>query len=132
MAKAFSDDLRRKLLKAYEARKGTLKELAMLFNVSYPYALKIRVQQLRTGKMERKPQSQHGPTSRITEPVKMKLRSLLKSEPQLTLDQLREQLEISLQVKVSKSLVWQAVQKLGLRPKKKHSRRASPAASKAR
>lgn len=61
MAQPYSDDLRKKLLKAYAAGRGSLEELAGQFGVSYGYAKKIRVQQLRTGSMERPRQLRHGP-----------------------------------------------------------------------
>ena len=47
MPRAYSDDLRRKLLEAYEAGAGSLRELATGFRVSWGYTKKIRGQQLR-------------------------------------------------------------------------------------
>ncbi len=41
MARAYSDDLRRKLLEAHAAGKGTLAELAERFGVSLAWAWKI-------------------------------------------------------------------------------------------
>src|SRR5450759_648074 len=69
MPQAYSDDLRRKLLEAYEAGAGSLRELATRFRVSWGYTKKIRGQQLRTGQKERPVQSQHGPASRVTAAV---------------------------------------------------------------
>lgn len=45
----YSDDLRSKLLDAYEAGAGSLHQLATQFRVSWGYAKKIRMQQLQTG-----------------------------------------------------------------------------------
>ena len=45
MAQPNSDDLRCKLLEAYEAEAGTLQELAGQFRVSWGYCKKIRVQE---------------------------------------------------------------------------------------
>src|SRR5215813_13318643 len=42
------DDLRCKLLEAYEAGRGSLQELAKEFGVSWGYSKKIRAQQLKT------------------------------------------------------------------------------------
>ena len=53
MPQPYSDDLRSKLLEAYEAGQGTLRELARQFRVSWGYSKKIRRQQLRTGQKER-------------------------------------------------------------------------------
>ena len=45
MARAYSDDLRRKVLSAYGAGKGTMRELAERFDVSYGWVLKIAAAQ---------------------------------------------------------------------------------------
>ncbi len=42
MAKAYSDDLRRRFLSAYEQGEGTLEELAERFMVSLAYGKKLR------------------------------------------------------------------------------------------
>ena len=55
MREAFSDDLRRRILGAYERGEGTQRELADRFRVGYEYVRKIRKQQLRNGQMERVP-----------------------------------------------------------------------------
>src|SRR3990172_12026112 len=53
MAKAYSDDLRRKIGGAYDRKVGSLRELSERFCVSYAWALKISSQRRRTGQMER-------------------------------------------------------------------------------
>ena len=53
MARAYSDDIRRKFLEAHEGGKGTLEELAEKFGVSLGYAKKISAARRRTGRMER-------------------------------------------------------------------------------
>ena len=53
MAQPYSDDLRLKLLDAYEAGVGSLRKLAAQFHVSWGYTKKIRVQQTRTGQKKR-------------------------------------------------------------------------------
>jgi transposase-like protein len=53
MAKAYSDDLRRELLQAYDRREGTLKQLADRFSVSLPWAWKISAQRKHSRQMER-------------------------------------------------------------------------------
>jgi len=65
MPKAYSDDLRCKLLEGYEAGAGSLQKLAAQFRVSWGFAKKIRRQQLATGQKERPVQKRHGPMSRI-------------------------------------------------------------------
>jgi transposase len=120
MPRPYSDDLRCKLLEAYEAGAGSLRQLAAQFRVSWGYSRKIRVQQLQTGQKERPVQLRHGPQSRITQEVKERLRDWLRKQPDLTLAELRDRLE-AVGVHVSRSLVGQVVQQMGLRRKKNPS-----------
>lgn len=130
MPRAYSDDLRCKLLEAYEAGRGTLQELATQFRVSWGYSKKIRAQQLRTGRKERPPQSQHGPASRLTPRVEQQLRSALRRQPDLTLVELGEHLRESAGVAVSRSRLWVWLRRLGLRHKKNRSGRKNKRAAK--
>src|SRR5260370_12272705 len=77
MAKAYSDDLRRKILEGYDRELGSLRELAERFCVSYAWARKISWQRRRTGQMERVEQ-RHGSPSRATAEVEARLRRLLR------------------------------------------------------
>jgi transposase len=104
MPRPYSDDLRCKLLEAYTAGAGSLRELAAQFRVSWGYSKKIRVQQVQTGQTERPAQLRHGPVSRVTEEVQEKLRNWLRQRPDLTLAELREQMAGS-GVRVSRSRV---------------------------
>jgi transposase len=45
MARAYSADLRRKVLSSYAAGKGTMRELAERFDISYGWVLKIAAAQ---------------------------------------------------------------------------------------
>ena len=64
MAKAYSDDLRCKLLTAYDRGQGSLRAFAELFSVSYDWAKKVSRQRLRSPQMERVAQSRHGVMNR--------------------------------------------------------------------
>ena len=124
MAQPYSDDLRCKLLEAYEAGVGTLQELAQQFRVSWGYSKKIRRQQLQTGQKERPQPSHHGPVSRLSEAVRERLRSWLQEQPDLTESELRERLQ-TMGVMVCESRVGQVLREMGLRRKKKRSTRRS-------
>lgn len=117
MAQPYSDDLRCKRLEAYEAGAGSLRVLAAQFRVSWGYSKKIRVQQVGTGQKERPTQLRHGPQSRIPEKNRQDLRGWWREQPDLSVAELREQLEVS-GVQVSRSRGGQVVQQLGLRRKK--------------
>lgn len=119
MALPYSDDLRSKLLEAYEAGAGSLRELAAQFRVSWGYSKKVRAHEVRTGSRER-PSPRHGPVSRISEAVEESLRIWLREQPDLTEAELRERLTVS-GVVVSKSRIGQVLRKMGLRRKKNRS-----------
>jgi transposase len=121
VARAYSDDLRGKILRAYERGRLGLEAVAEQFGVSYGYTKKIRRQQLQSGRMERPPQARHGPVSRVTSAVEEQLRSELRRQPDLTLRELAERLEQSRQLRLSRTRLWEVLQRLGLRRKKNRS-----------
>jgi transposase len=125
MARAFSDDLRRRILMAYAGGGVSLRALAERFAVGFEYVRKIRKQQLRTGQMERVPQARHGPASRVTVAVQQQLRGQVREQPDLTLAELQQRLRKTAGVPMSKSLLWLWLQRLGLRVKKNRSTRKS-------
>jgi len=130
MARAYSDDLRGKILRAYERGRLGLEALAEQFGVSYGYTKKIRRQQLQSGRVERVPQSRHGPVSRVTPEVEEQLRQELQRQPDLTLQELAERLEQSRQLRLSRSRMWVVLGRMGLRRKKNRSMRPSKTARK--
>jgi transposase len=121
MAQPYSDDLRLKLLDAYEAGVGSLRDLAAQFRVSWGYTKKIRVQQTRTGLKKRLVQRRNGPVSRINSEVQALLRGWLREQPDLTEAELHERLA-GTGVKVCKSRVGQVLRQMGERRKKNASR----------
>ena len=125
MARAFSDDLRRRILQAYAGGGVSLRTLAERFAVGFEYVRKIRKQQLRTGQMERVPQARHGPASRMTAAVQQQLRAQLREQPDLTLGELQQRVRKTAGVELSKSLLGLWLQRLGLRIKKNRSTRKS-------
>jgi transposase len=120
MAKAYSDDLRRKLREAYDRGEGSLRALAERFGVSVPWAWKISRQRRRTGQMERVEQ-RHGPRRRITAAVQMSLRGLVRQQPDATLVELQQRLWERERIQVSFQHLWRVLQTLGLRLKKSRS-----------
>jgi transposase len=117
MARAYSDDLRKKLLKAYVAGQGTLRELALRFDVSVAWAWKISSAHKKTGAMERTPQRRYGRISRL-DPEQVK--RLLDAQPDLTLRGLQEALARE-GASVSPSHLWRVLRGLGYRLKKSRS-----------
>ena len=120
MARAYSNDLRRKLLEAHEQGQGTLEELAEEFGVSLGFAKKISAALRRTGRMERSEQ-RHGRPNQVTPLVQERLREWLREQPDRTLAELQRQLREQSQVSVSVPRLWVVLQQMKLRLKKSHS-----------
>lgn len=121
MARAYSDDLRRKFLVAYDRGVETLQLLSERFEVSLPYAKKIRQQLLRTGKMERVGQSRYGPVSRVTAAAESWLRDRVGATPDATLAELRQGLKRELGIEISRSHLGRVLDRMQLRLKKSRS-----------
>jgi len=117
MARPYSDDLRRKLLVAFDQGKGSLGELAERFGVSLGWAWKVSAARKRTGRMER-PGYKPGAKRRIDEPA---LAGLLRSHPDATLVELQAELENKTGLRFSTQHLWRVVKRLGFRLKKSRS-----------
>jgi transposase len=131
MPRAYSDDLRRKILTAHDRGSGTLWELAKRFDVSLPYVKKISGQRLRTGQMERQEQRVRGPASKVTPAMEALLRTQLESVSDRTLAELQQAVWSELQVSISLAQLWRALRKMDLRLKKSRSTPANKTAKKA-
>jgi len=129
MAKAYSDDLRRKLLGAYDRKAGSLRELSERFCVSYAWARKISWQRRHSGQMERVEQ-RHGSPSRATAEVEARLRSLLREQPDRTLLELQQGLGEAEGVHFSMQHLWRLLRRMGLPLKKVAPRRGARHAGK--
>ena|ERR1017187_170007 len=121
MAKAYSNDLRCKLLTAYDRGQGSLRALAEMFSVSYDWAKKISRQRLRSRQMERVAQIRHGVVSRVTPEVEAELLRQLREQPDHTLAELQKGLQQSLDVSLSSQHLWRVLKRLNVRLKKSHS-----------
>ena len=128
MAKAYSNDLRRKFLQADDEGEDTLAELAEQFRVSLSWAKKISARRSRTGEVDA-PRWRHGPVSRVTAAVAQWIREQVRARPDVTLRELREGLEQTQRVRLSMGRMWLALRQLGLPLKKNRSTRRSRTAS---
>ena len=109
MARAYSDDLRRKVLSAYAAGKGTMRELAARFDVSYGWVLKISAAQRQSGSYKRVPQRRA--PSRIDAGL---IRRLVEAQPDIVLVELQQKVAEH-GVRVSTVHLWRILAKLGVR-----------------
>ena len=121
MAKAYSDDLRRKLLEAYQQGEGSLPELAARFRVSVCWAKTISASLRRTGRMERPAAGPRGPRSKLTPEVQERLRGWIAAQSDLTLMELQRRLDRDLRLPVSIGRLWGVLHQMGLRLKKSRS-----------
>jgi len=121
MPQAYADDLRRKLLEAYDQGRGGLERLAALFGVSYGWAQKVAAARRRTGRAERPAGARRGFPSRLTAELRVALRMQIQTRPDATLAELRQWLSEKHGVAVSISRLCAVLQELELRLKKSRS-----------
>ena len=120
MARAYDDDLRRKLLAAYDRGGVTFGELAERFGVSLAWAWKISVQRKRNGQAERV-RHRPGPKPKIGPEAQQLVRDWVAAQSDLTLAEIQAQLASQARVQLSRGRVWYLLRKLGLRLKKNRS-----------
>jgi transposase len=115
--KAYSNDLRHKIVSAYERGHRSQREIAELFGVS-PATVRNFVRRKRErGSPAALPRSGGAP-ARIDDEARTQLRRLVASAPDATLEEAREHLAREVGLRVGLSAVCRALAKLGL-PRKK-------------
>jgi len=130
MARAYSDDLRGKILEAHEQGESSLRLLAERFHVSVGWAKGISAVFSRTGKKQRPPAAgKRGRKSRITSEAVEYLRSRVKDQPDRTLVELQEDLRRDQSIEIGITRVWTVLRQMDLRLKKSHSTLLSRTAS---
>jgi transposase len=120
MARAYDDDLRRKLLAARAGGDAGLKKLALRFGVSHSWAQKVLRQSKLTGQAERV-RHRPGPRSRMSDEIAAYLRRQVAERADLTLSELQQRLMSEKGVRFSIGRLWTLLGKLGLRLKKSRS-----------
>jgi transposase len=120
MPRAYDNDLRRKVLAAYAAGKGSQRELAQLFGVSLGWVEKVSRQQRQHGQVDRVDQ-RHGPVSRVDSAAKACLLRAIEDRPDLTLAELQRMLAERQGVRLCLAQVWNVLKQMGVRLKKSHS-----------
>ncbi len=118
MAKAYSDDLRRKFLEAHQQGEGSLEELAKRFHVSVGWAKKVSATFRRTGGWARPPSGPRGRRSKFTAEIRRQLSGWIDEQPDLTLHELRSRLRGELGLTASIGRLWSLLREMGLRLKK--------------
>ena len=93
MARAYEDDLRRKIFEAHAKGHGSFRKLAAVFGVSLGYVEKIFRQRQASGQPERV-RYRPGPKSRLTSELSARITALVEAHPDLTVAELRERLAL--------------------------------------
>ena len=119
MATPYSQDLRDRVLKAYDRGMKT-KQIAEIFQVSPAWARRVKQRRRETGETTHRPMGGPG----ITIVDRNQLASLVRQHPDATLAELRTWLG----VQCALSTLCQALKKMGLSFKKKRSMRRSKTA----
>ena len=114
--KAFSIDLRERVVAAYDAQEGTQQQLAERFRVSIPWVRKILRQRRDTGSIDPKPHG-GGRTRRFDPQASDRLRRAVATAPDATLVELAQASGVA----ASASMVHRALDALGLPRKKSRS-----------
>ena len=124
MGKPLGDDLRRKLLYAYDQGEGSLDELARRFLVSVGWAKKISAARNRSGQAERVPHKP-GRKPAVDAAAQQQVRGWFVQQPDLTLAEVQRKLLSEASISLSLPQIWKLLRKLGLRLKKSRSTPAS-------
>lgn len=117
--KAYSNDLRQKIVDLYRQGEGSIRQLAQRFAVS-PDFVHRRIKQERENGSVAPKSYVRGPQPRLNQMHHQVLRQLVEADNDATLQQLACRLYEQTQLQVSASTVSRALKALGLSRKKKY------------
>jgi transposase len=121
MGRAYSDDLRVRILETYERGEGSCRVLASRFGVSWEYVRKVRQQLIRNGHRRRLIQSRFGVRTRVTDEVRAHMLALVEAQADITIAELRNRIHADKGVAICWTLTQNWIKRLGLRLKKSRS-----------
>jgi transposase len=122
MPAPLSVDLRQRILKAYEAKEGSQRQLAARFKVSLSFIRDLMRHHRETGTVQPKPHA-GGAVAKLRKEHFPLIESLVKAQPDALLIELCERFAQQTGVQVSVSTMQRAVGQLKLSVKKKSGRR---------
>ncbi len=118
--KAYSEDLRERIAAACAAGNSSFGQVAAQFSVSLSFVNKLLKRQRTSGAVAALPH-RGGPAPLLHAAARAQLAACVAQQPDATLDELRSQLAASGGPVVGRTTVWQALQALDLRRKKRVS-----------
>jgi len=92
--RAYSNDLRERIVAAVERGDYPLRQLAHLFSVSLSFLVRLLQRKRRTGSVHPEPHA-GGPTPKLDAAAHARLRALVRDQPDATLAELRDRLGVS-------------------------------------
>ena len=116
--KAYSVDLRARVASACTVPGQTLDQVAARFQVSRSFVEKLRRRQRQTGLLTAAG-GRRGPQPRLDEAARVQLAACVAAQPDATLGELRQHLVAAGGPAVGRSCLWQGLQQLDLRRKKR-------------
>ena len=116
--KAYSLDLRQRVVAAYEKGKGSIAQVAEQFNVGQSFVKKMLRQKREQGSVAPRPHG-GGRQPSLSEKEHHLLRQRVKEEPDVSLTELQEHLARTTRVQVSLSTIHRSLRRSGLSRKKK-------------
>jgi transposase len=118
--KAYSLDFRQKILDVYRKENLSQREWAEWFDVALSFIIKILKQQRETGDIAPKPHGSENPARLRSEHYKL-IAELIETKNDMTISELCTEFQQRLQLKVCRSTMGRALQKLQLQRKKNFS-----------
>ena len=122
--KPYHTDLRTRIVDAYRKAEGSVRELAQRFVVTPKTVQNYLNLERQTGSVVPRPHG-GGQAPKLDDAGVQQVRAIVEEKNDRTLDETAKEVEIRLQVHVSRSTVWRIVERLGLGRKKKPSARAN-------
>jgi transposase len=122
--RAYSLDLRERVVAAYEKGEQTIAEIADGFSVGQTFLKKMLRQKRETGSVERLP-ARSGAKKALSDAHRRFLAKQIKEQPDATLAELQERLRQKKQIRVSAATVSRELTELGLPRKKNRSSQRS-------
>lgn len=115
--KAYSVDLRQKIIDTYENEKISQRQLAQRFRVTLGFIIKLLKQYRETGDIS--PKTSPGRPRQLNEEQMETVKALVEEQPDITLAELQAAVEERYAVKVSMPTMCRVLQRLQLSRKKK-------------
>jgi len=125
--KAYSTDLRQRIVDTYNKAEGSVRELAARFKVAPKTVQNYLNLERETGSVEPRPHG-GGPAPKLDDAGVQELRAVVEEKNDRTLDEVANELDRRRKVRVGRSTVWRILDRLGITRKKNATRRRAGSA----